>query len=113
MIEKFAESIYNTVVRIGVEDYKRIFENLSYDRILDSWKEIKIFYDSLSDKEKDVFFQIVEIILINTTSHIFGILDGPCGLVGGEIESNVFFEGEDLDHEMQDLFLEYVQSLGK
>lgn len=108
----FGKMIYNTVVKNGVNIYKRMYEHLTGASRYEYWNDIKRFYDTLTEKEKIVFFKIVELILIDTVSHVFGILDGVCGLAdGGDFEASVVINGEDMEHELQDSFLAYVEEL--
>lgn len=106
----FGEQIYNTVVRYEVNMYKSSYEKLSDNHKPGYWKDLADFYHSLTDAEKEIFYRIIQNTLIDTTSAVLGVLDGSCSLSGGGFfETEVTIDGEDMEHEMQDSFLAYVE----
>ena len=53
--------------------------------------------------------KFAELIMIDTISSVFGILDGSSTLGDGKWEFDVKINGVDIEDELQDTFLEYVE----
>lgn len=108
MDKKFGEKMYRTVVIEGMNIYKELYDNPELSHLRK--KGFIDLYNKLTEEEKCIYYDNVRDILIDTTSHILGILDGICSLEeGGCFESKVTIDGEDMENDMQDSFLAYIQ----
>lgn len=110
MNEEFARSIYETVVEEGKNIYKELYENTEVtEKTVDYWKNVLALYHSLDEKQRNVLIDIVQQIMIDTVSSVFGILDGSSTLSGGEFEFEVKINGISTEDELQDAFLEVAE----
>lgn len=112
MNEDFIKSIYKTIVQENKELYKDIFNNTNIGELSDVyWKQSLQLYNDLSQDKREVFISIIEQIMIDTVSNIFGIIDGSSTLNGCNIQPKLLLDDTDTDGELQDLFLEYVEEI--
>lgn len=110
MIEKFTKDIYKNLVLDGVDAYQRMYDGMTADMDGDKyWTDLKAFYDTLSSPQKEVFFHVIKQTMIDTVSKVFGVLDGSSNLDGTTYECDVFVDSVDMDHDLQDYFLSYVE----
>ena len=114
MYEMVGEKIFETVIMGGIKDYENICAHLSDDSGEGYWYELKCFYDGLNEKEKNILFKFMETIMIDTTAHVLGVLDGTCSLKGGgTFDFEIALEGKNMMCELQDSFLSYVEEQEK
>lgn len=110
MNEKFVEKIYKTIVKDGVDEYKNLLDNTSLKNATDKyWINALELYEELSSEEKEKMLKFAELIMIDTISSVFGVLDGSSTLSGGDFEFEVRINGISTEDELQDTFLEFVE----
>ena len=111
MNEVFVEKIYKTIVKDGIVDYKELLENTELSKTTDEyWKNALELYKNISSDEKEKMIKFAELIMIDTISSVFGILDGSSTLSEDEFEFEVNINGVSTENELQDTFLEYVEN---
>jgi hypothetical protein len=113
MNEKIAKGFYDTVVVEGVEDYRILLEEMfyKYKNPGEKAKRLVYIYENMSDEDKKIFYSYTKQVIIDTISHVFGIIDGPCTFSVPNTEFKLYVNGIDSDMEMQDTFLAYVEEL--
>ena len=110
MNEEFVKSVYATIVEEGEKIYKELYENTKItEQTSDYWKNAIELYKSFNVQQKDVFFQIIRQIMIDTISGIFGAFDGSSTLINGDFECEVRINGVFSENELQDNFLGFVE----
>ena len=83
MNEKFVEKIYKTIVEDGVGEYKNLLDNTALKNATDKyWINALELYEKLTSEEKEKMLKFAELIMIDTISSVFGILDGSSTLSG-------------------------------
>jgi hypothetical protein len=60
----------------------------------------------LSAEDRDVFLRIIRQVIVDTTSNLLAIVDGVSRLPQVEGEFMLSYDGEALNGELQDAFLE-------
>lgn len=110
MNEKFVEKIYKVIVEDGVGEYKNLLDNTPLKNVTDKYciKALEL-YEKLSSEEKEKMLKFAELIMIDTISSVFGILDGSSTLSEETFEFDVMINGVSTENELQDTFLEYVE----
>lgn len=110
MIEKFTKDVYNSLVLDRTDIYRRMYNSMTEETGGDEyWSDLKEFYDTLSDRQKEVFFRVIKQTIIDSISGVFGVLDGSSNLGGTTYECDVMVDGVDMEHDLQDYFLSYVE----
>lgn len=110
MNEEFIKRIYSTVVLDGLEAYKEQFNNtIITDKSTDYAVQLLQIYSLLSKKQKEVFLNFIQVVIIDTISTMFGIFDGSSTLNGGNYDIDIKIDGKDTDKNLQDPFLLYVE----
>ena len=112
MNEDFIKSIYKTIVEENKELYKDLFNNTNISEVSDTyWKQSLQLYNDLSEDKRVVFISVIEQIMIDTVSIIFGIIDGSSTLNECNIQPKLLLNNIDTDGELQDIFLEYIEEI--
>ncbi len=111
MNKRFIESIYKNIVEDNTKLYKKMFDKMIInDKTIDYWKRSLALYEILNDNQKEIFFEIINQVIVDTISQLFGTIDGSCSLYSEkEYDIKMFVNGIDTDHELQDSFLEYIE----
>ena len=105
--EEFAKNIMKEVVDSSLVEYRNIYETTQPHQATDPyWQRALTLYMSLSAEQREVLFQIIRQISVDTTSHILGILDGSSYLEGADEEFNLSYGlNNRLNGDLQDYFL--------
>jgi hypothetical protein len=88
--------------------YRDLFANTDPARASDPyWKRALALHSSMSDEHREVLFQIVRQVMVDTTSNLLGVLDGVNWLEGQDEGFKLTTESgsERLNEGLQDLFL--------
>jgi len=105
----FVKEIRKSVIEENLNTYKYLFENTDLNSVTDGyWKDALCFFNKLDLNSKEVFYKILRQIEIDTTSNIFGVLDGVSWLEGQQEEFELVQRNssEVINGELQDRFLE-------
>ena len=108
--EEFIKNLYQSVIKENRTNYQDLFANTDINTVNDAyWKGALKFYSELNDQNKEILFKVIEQIQVDTVSNLLGIFDGIVSISEEEIEINMTVEGidEQLNGELQDLFLEF------
>ena len=75
--EEFVKRVYKTVVEEGCDSYREIYENTEIEESNDIYyKKALEFYKAMDNDKKEIFLDVIRQTMIDTISHILGILDG-------------------------------------
>lgn len=108
--EEFIKKLYETIIEKGIDDYQSLLDNTSIKDATDKyWICALELYDTLSSEQKTNMIQFAKLVMIDTISSVFGILDGLSSLNGGNMDIKVEINGQDTEKELQDNFLEYIE----
>jgi hypothetical protein len=104
--EKFTIHLYNAVIEDNLRIYRDLFSCTSAENASDPyWKRALLLFSSLSKEEKEVFFEVVRQIAIDTTSNVLGIIDGVSSFDEPGMELHLSCGSKRLDGDLQSLFL--------
>lgn len=104
--QEFVRAIYDTVIREGIDEYKEMYETVEVDSNMDAFWNL---YQNSNPEEKEILLKMMEQIMIDTVSHMLGIIDGSSTLNDSEIEPKLLLDSQDTENELQDSFLELVE----
>lgn len=117
-MEEFVQAVYRTVVQDGMADYKDIYEE-EVDPNVNDYTACIAFYQQSSEADQKLMRQMMEQTIIDTVSHVFGIIDGSSGLNGSALEAKLALvrvdeagdpvETVEIDGALQDTFLGYIE----
>jgi len=114
MNEKFAEKIFNAVVKSHVNIYREMYvKKADLDATNDYWKNASSLFINMSEAEKEIFFNVLEQVTIDAISGVFGVLDDSSTLEGENINIDVTVDGEMNEMGLQDSFLLFVENYKK
>ncbi len=110
MNDIFVKSLYETIVKENLQLYKNLYETTNVtSKTDDYWKKAIVFYDSLTDENKDTLMRIIEQTMIDTISTMLGVIDGSSTLNNCPLEPKLLLDSNDTEGELQDLFLEFIE----
>lgn len=107
--EDFVKNTRKSIIDLNVELYKEAFEHCLEIQVTDPyWKEASALFEKLDRSEREVFFNVIRQVSVDTTSSLFAVLDGLSEFEGQDKEFVLSTEGseERLNGSLQDLFLE-------
>ncbi|ENW97038.1 hypothetical protein [Acinetobacter sp. NIPH 298] len=107
--QEFVEKINKYIFDENLILYKKLFFNTRIEDVKDPyWKKAQSLFDSLPEENKEIFFEIIHQIMVDTTSNLFGVLDGTNDLGEGDYEFSLKNGDETFDACLQDYFLSYI-----
>lgn len=110
MNRKFVEAIYKVIIKDGIVEYRDLLKNTELKNVTDEyWKETLELYNNIKEEDKEKMLKFAEMIMIDTISSIFGILDGSSTLSEDTFEFDVKINECSTENELQDTFLEYIE----
>ena len=108
--QEFVKAIYDTVIKEGIDEYKDLYETVEVDSSMDAnWKNAITLYQDSNPEEKETLLKMMEQTMIDTVSHMLGIIDGSSTLNDSELEPKLLLDSQDTENELQDSFLELVE----
>jgi len=111
MNEEFVKKLYDMLVKEHIDIYRTLFEKTKLsDAKVEYWKNALTFYEKIDDSQKEIFYSILQQVVIDTISTTFGVIDGSSTLTGGNLEITMQIDGKDTDAELQDAFLLHVEN---
>jgi len=112
MNEEFVKSIYTAIAEDNVATYKLLFSDTATDEnTIDYWKRALSLYEKFDSSQQEIFFSIIENIIVDTISNVLGVMDGVCAIDDKEWSFKVNINGVSTDNSLQDDFLEYVETM--
>ncbi|QDQ28768.1 transposase [Chitinimonas arctica] len=105
--QEFAIKLHAAVVEENTVAYRDLFSNSTIENTSDAyWKRALAFFSSLEPSQREVFFEILRQVAVDTTSNILGVMDGVNSLEGGDVEFQLIANGdEELNGDLQSIFL--------
>jgi len=112
MNEKFIEKLYKAIIKDGIGEYKDLLETTDLQDVTDKyWEKSLALYKNLTPDNREKMLKFAELVMIDTISSIFGVLDGSTSLPDESFECNVSINGLSTENELQDTFLAYVEDI--
>lgn len=104
--QKLAHQLRTAVVEENVTIYRDLFSNTSIEEASDPyWRRALTLFGALSPEQREVFFEVVRQVAVDTTSNVLGVVDGVNGLEGIEGEFELRLGGNKLSGDLQSQFL--------
>ena len=106
---KFISQLRNAIIEENLNIYKAIFENLKVEEITDEyWLKSKAFYDKINQQDKDLLYQIIRRVQVDTLSNVFEVLDGDTWLDSQNEDLELRFKVSNrvLNGDLQERFFE-------
>ena len=114
MQKELITAIYNSILVENVEIYKSLFETTKIGpKTTEYWKSSLGLYEKLSDDDKQTLMRIIEQTVIDTISSMLGAIDGSSTLADFEPEIGLTAENQNIQGDLQDIFLEMVEKSRK
>lgn len=110
MQKELVAAIYNSILLENIEIYKNLFETTKVGpKTTEYWKLSLGLYEKLTDDDKQVLMKIIEQIVTDTISNMLGAIDGSSTLADFESEIALVVDSQNVQGDLQDLFLEMVE----
>jgi hypothetical protein len=104
--QEFVSQLRIEVVSENTTIYRGLFSNTPIEEASDPyWKRALELFGNLSPGEKEVFFEVIRQVAVDTTSNVLGLIDGVNSLHGISGELELRLGGKKLSGDLQSLFL--------
>lgn len=108
--KNFVSGLRIAVVEENVNIYRDLFTaTLIEDSTDPYWKRALTLFNTLSQEQREVFFEIVRQVTIDTTSNVLGVIDGVNVLEGDDSEFELKSGTQQISGDLQALFLAEVE----
>lgn len=106
--EQFTKQVRKAVVEDNNSIYQELFDTTDINTVTDEyWKEAQGLYNKLTNDERKVLLKMMRQVSLDTTSNIFGIIDGSSPLDESDVEFQLTTsEGDELSGDLQDFLLD-------
>lgn len=106
--EQFTKQVRKVVVEDNNSIYQELFDTTDINTVTDEyWKEAQGLYNKLTKDERKVLLKMMKQVSLDTTSNIFGIIDGSSPLDESDVEFQLTTsEGDELSGDLQDFLLD-------
>jgi putative transposase len=104
------KEIYQSIVKGNLNTYRDLFLKTDIQKVTDPyWEQALKLYSELPNENKEIFFEIIEQVQVDTVATLLGVFDGTVTMTEAEVSFTVAVEGQDeaINGNLQDLFLEY------
>jgi len=105
--QQFVRSLQSSVIDENIALYRAQFSETEPGSASDEcWKRAIALFGGLTGEQRQVFFEVIRQIAIDTASSILGMLDGVVPLEGAESGLELTCASHRLNGGLQDLLLE-------
>ncbi|WP_214791986.1 MULTISPECIES: transposase [unclassified Exiguobacterium] len=108
-IEQFVKAMYATVVQDALSDYKNMYEEEVSISDTELYSQAIHMYQQMDPEQQKLMMHIIEVVMVDTVSHIFGVIDGSSPLNDSDMEATLLLDDVDSEGELQDSFIGYLQ----
>lgn len=108
-IEQFVKAVYATVVQDALSDYKDMYEEEVSISDTELYSQAIHMYQQMDPEQQKLMMHIIEVVMVDTVSHIFGVIDGSSPLNDSDMEATLLLDDVDSEGELQDSFIGYLQ----
>jgi hypothetical protein len=108
-VEDFVAQIKSVVVEENAELYRDLFNNTS-DASDPYWQRALDFYRSVDESQREVLFEVIRQVIVDTVSSVLAIVDGVSYLEGQDGDCSLTCGGDELSGELQDVFLQQFEN---
>ncbi|OGX80406.1 hypothetical protein A6395_01620 [Exiguobacterium sp. SH31] len=106
--EQFVKAVYATVVQDGLHDYKKMYEDEITLSDSDPYTNAIHMYQQMDAERQKLMMHLIEVVMVDTVSHVFGLIDGSSTLNDSDIEATLLLDDVDTEGELQDSFIGYL-----
>jgi hypothetical protein len=111
----FANGIMRRVVVENISIYQNLFLRTPASEASDPyWRHALALFNSLTEEQRSVLFEILRQVSVDTVANILGVLDGVNQIEGGEAGFTLLSAtGKKLNGDLQSLFLVEAESTAR
>jgi hypothetical protein len=106
--DDFVAAIRQAMISEALGSYRELFQNTPREQITDGvWKAVFSGWDSLNDQQRDSVLRFVRLAIVDTISHVLGVLDNtsPLGRYRDGFVLRYGSEEKKISGDLQDVFL--------
>lgn len=109
--EQFVVQIRKAIIADNLSIYRDLFATTTVQGASDPyWKRALSLYAKLGPEDRSVLFEIIRQVMADSISNVFAVLDGVTQIEGQKGDFNLSEDGNRLNGELQDRFLELEES---
>lgn len=107
--EQFVKAVYETVVQEGLHTYREMYEEEVSSSDTDLYSQAIHMYQQMDAEQQKLMMHLMEVVMVDTVSHVFGVIDGSSPLNDSDMEATVLLDDVDTEGELQESFIGYLQ----
>lgn len=107
--EQFVKAVYATVVQDGLVGYKEMYEEAVGSSDTDLYSQAIRMYQQMDAEQQKLMMHLIEVVMVDTVSDVFGLIDGSSTLNDSDIEATLLLDDVDTEGYLQDLYIGYLQ----
>lgn len=107
--EQFVKAVYATVVQEGLHAYKEMYEEEVSPSDTNLYSQAIHMYQQMDTEQQKLMMHLMEVVMVDTVSHVFGVIDGSSPLIDSDMEATVLLDDVDTEGDLQDSFIGYLQ----
>lgn len=107
--EQFVKAVYATVVQEGLHAYKEMYEEEVSPSDTNLYSQAIHMYQQMDTERQKLMMHLMEVVMVDTVSHVFGVIDGSSPLIDSDMEATVLLDDVDTEGDLQDSFICYLQ----
>lgn len=112
--EQLVHGLHASVVDENVALYRDLFAHTEPGRVSDPyWIRALALFGSLSGEQREVFFEVLRQVTVDTTSNVLGVVDGASYIEGADRGFELTHGARKLNGDLQNLFLAEEERKGK
>lgn len=110
MNEHFVKALHADVVDEAVSSYAEMYGGMDVSKMSNKRGIDKVsYYQSLSDDDRRIFKMFIRDVMVDTVSHVLGVLDGTTTLAEYEGEPTLLLDSVNTESELQDSYLRMIE----
>lgn len=107
--EQFVKAVYETVVQEGLHTYREMYEEEVSSSDTDLYSQAIHMYQQMDAEQQKLMMHLMEVVMVDTVSNVFGVIDGSSSLNDSDMEATVLLDDVDTEGELQESFIGYLQ----
>lgn len=107
--ESFVKAVYETVVQDALSGYKEMYEEEVSASDTNLYSHAIHMYQQMDAEQQKLMIHLIEVVMVDTVSHVFGVIDGSSPLIDSDMGATVLLDDVDTEGDLQDSFIGYLQ----
>lgn len=111
--QDFVSKLGAEVVDKNYATYRSLLLDTSVSKALDPyWQRVLTLFGELSDEQREILLELTRQVTIDAVANVLGVIDGTVALADADDAFRLTYGGQELEGELQSIFLELAEQSG-